>query len=90
MATKTITFAKGTACPAGNHYEVVILLNGTPIGTRPVEITGLRNDPPSNQEVIDALLVLMREMVERSGALTKAQARTFLDGSFITIDFPVF
>ena len=90
MATKTITFAKGTACPAGNHYEVEVRLDGTLVGTRPVEITSLRDNPPNNQEVIDALLVLMREMVERSGASTKAQARTFLDDSSITIDFPVF
>lgn len=90
MATNTITFSKGVACPASNHHNLEIRLDASPIGSEMIALTSLRDDPPSGEEVKDALIILMREMVERSGATTKANGRTFLDQATITFDYPAF
>jgi len=89
VASAVISFDKGSSCASGDHYELVVKKGATPIATVPIALSTLR-DAPTNAELKDALMVVLREMIEISNPTTKPDARTFLDAATITIDFPVF
>ena len=88
MAANTITFTLDNFCAAGAHGELSFLVDAVSTASKHV-VWSDEKEVPTNEELKDAVYIIAREMVNRSGANSKAEVQTVIDAMTITLDYPV-
>ena len=88
MARETITLTLTNLCAAQNHGDLNLFLDGTPVGSKIIHWEE-EKEIPTNQELKDALYLLAREMIKRSGANTKAEVRDTIPALKIILQYPI-
>lgn len=88
MPTEVVTYTLANFCDALTHADFTTLVDGVPAFTQAIHWSE-EKEPPTNEELKDALHVLAREMIRRSGASTKGEVNTVMAQLSLTLEYPV-
>ena len=88
MASNVVTFSLDNFCAALAHGDLKMFLDGDLISQKVIHWEG-EKEVPTNEELKDVLFLLVREMIKRSGADTKADVNSVIPQLSITLDYPV-
>lgn len=88
MATNIVTFTLDNFCGAQTHGDLAALIDGEQAFKQVIHWAE-EKELPSNEELKTALRTLLRELIRRSGANTKAQVAATIPQLSITLDYPV-
>lgn len=87
MADAELTATLGNFCDANTHGDLVVLEDAVPVFSTMIHWDEAK-EPLEPQELKQAVYVLLREMVRRSGATTKQQVNTVIPQLSITLNYP--